>query len=203
MFEFYEISGVFLWNIIEELALANLANGTYDAGDMFSIYIDSEKIYFYKNGEYLYSQSISSGSTWRYYAYISSFGTNNTYSFENVRMYPTGKIGPTGHTGPQVTNITTQNATGATLTSTSVPVLTTATSGTYYNITNSSFNTLILPTSVVGFTAGSFWVLRNNTSTYLSITVSNQQSSTPPNPLVIPPSNSVTIVWNGTTYVLF
>jgi hypothetical protein len=116
---------------------------------------------------------------------------------------PQGSTGPTGPVGPQVTAITTQSATGAQLTSTSVPVLTTATSGTYYNITNSSFNTLILPTSVVGFTAGSFWVLRNNTSTYLSITVSNQQGSTPPNPLVIPPSNSVTIVWNGTTYVLF
>ncbi len=116
---------------------------------------------------------------------------------------PEGIQGTTGPTGPQVTSITTQNATGATLTSATTPLISTATSGTYYNITNSGFNTLILPSSVVGFTAGSFWVLRNNTSTYLSITVSNQQSSTPPNPLVIPPSNSVTIVWNGTTYVLF
>jgi hypothetical protein len=85
-------------------------------------------------------------------------------------------------------------------------VLTLATSGTYYSITTSSLTTLTISGAVAG-TSGNFWVLRNNTSTYLSLTVGitgGGPSWTPGNPLVIPPSNSVTIVWvDSSTYVLF
>jgi hypothetical protein len=109
---------------------------------------------------------------------------------------PSGTNGTTGATGPVSTYVSISGITGTSLT------VTTSTYGTYYYITNSAFNALTLPGSPSG-TSGSYWVLRNNTSTYLSITITNQATSTPTSPLVIPPSNSATIVWNGTTYVLF
>ena len=116
----------------------------------------------------------------------------------------TGFTGNTGPTGPQITSITTANVTGALLSATGpTPVLTTSTFGTYYNITNSAFANLYLP-DVSSATNGSFWVLRNNTSTYLTITVNNRPSSTPPSPLVIPPNNSAVIVYTGTnTFIVF
>jgi hypothetical protein len=43
--------------------------------------------------------------------------------------------------------------------------------------------------------------LRNNTSVYLSISVTNPNGV--PSPLVIAPSNSATIVWSGSAYVMF
>lgn len=118
----------------------------------------------------------------------------------------TGATGPQGSTGSQVTSITVQTATGALLSATGPsPILDTTTLGTYYNITNSALSSLVLPASMTGVTNGSFWALRNNTSSYLTITVSNRQNSTPPTPLVIPPANSTVIVWNSSTnsYILF
>lgn len=121
------------------------------------------------------------------------------------------KIGQTGVTWASLPAI---NAGVATLipvnttvsgTTTSL-VLTLATSGTYYSITTTSLTTLTI-SAAVGGASGNFWVLRNNTSSYLSLTVATTgggPSWTPGNPLVIPPSNSVTIVWvDSSTYVLF
>ena len=121
------------------------------------------------------------------------------------------KIGQTGVTWASLPAI---NAGVATLipvnttvsgTTTSL-VLTLATSGTYYSITTTSLTTLTI-SGAVGGASGNFWVLRNNTSSYLSLTVATTgggPSWTPGNPLVIPPSNSVTIVWvDSSTYVLF
>ena len=52
---------------------------------------------------------------------------------------------------------------------------------------------------------GAYWVLRNNTTAYLSLTVTNPSNLT--SPLVIPPSNSTTIVVSGNGgsdgYILF
>jgi hypothetical protein len=81
--------------------------------------------------------------------------------------------------------------------------LTLGSSGTFYSLTNSGFNTLVLPSGTPS--EGSFWVLRNNTSTYISISTLTNTSTGISNPLVIPPSNSVTLVWTntGTTYVLY
>jgi hypothetical protein len=99
------------------------------------------------------------------------------------------------------TTIPLYGVTGTSLTNLTSPAIDTTTSGYYYNITNSAFNALTPPSS--GLTTGQFWVLRNNTVNYLSITVSGSPAGLA-SPLVIPPSNSVTLVASdATTYVLF
>jgi hypothetical protein len=82
--------------------------------------------------------------------------------------------------------------------------------GTHYNITNSAFASLTLPTINWSNDSNGYWVFRNNTSSYLSTTVtySSAGTSAPTNPVVIPPANSTTIMVtypSGTTsnYVLF
>jgi hypothetical protein len=82
--------------------------------------------------------------------------------------------------------------------------------GTHYNITNSAFTSLTLPTINWSNDSNGYWVFRNNTSSYLSTTVtySTAGTSAPTNPVVIPPANSTTIMVtypSGTTsnYVLF
>jgi hypothetical protein len=81
--------------------------------------------------------------------------------------------------------------------------VTTAGFGTIYNITNSGFNTLTLP-SGSGFTAGGYWTFRNNTSAYIAITTVNGTSTGISVPLVIPAYNSVTLMWDNpnSTYIL-
>jgi hypothetical protein len=84
--------------------------------------------------------------------------------------------------------------------------------GTHFNLTNSAFSTMTLP-NMNGLWAqdsNGYWVFRNNTSSYLSVTITYQGSytSAPTNPVVIPPSNSTTIMVTypgGSTsnYVLF
>lgn len=108
--------------------------------------------------------------------------------------------GPTGIMGPTVNLVSYALVSGTSLTS---PAISTSTSGTYYNITNSGFNAVTPPSA--GLTLGQFWVLRNNTSSYLAITVS---SGSPPtgiaSPLTIAPGIAVTLVADSTTsYVLF
>jgi hypothetical protein len=85
--------------------------------------------------------------------------------------------------------------------------------GTYYYITNSGFSNIGIPapgdTTVGGVTvspanitvpfAGWFITLRNNTSSYLSITVAGTNTSTPASPFTIPPANSVTLAYEGAT----
>ena len=78
--------------------------------------------------------------------------------------------------------------------------------GYYYYITNSGFSGLTLPASIPT-TAGQFWVLRNTTATYLSVTVTNPTTSIA-SPVSIAPQTSLTIVVSGTgvsatAYVLF
>ena len=120
----------------------------------------------------------------------------------------TGPLGNTGATGPRADT----GATGPIASATSwrlVPTQWTTTSSgpdtaaysTYYYITNSAFNSIVLPNP--GSTAvGVFWVFRNNTSVYLSITLSGTFTGLS-TPLVIPPANAVTLVWNGSSYILF
>lgn len=116
-----------------------------------------------------------------------------------------GIVGATGAAGAISTSISTQIVTGTSLTSGTSPAISTATYGKYYYITNSGFNALTLPADTTGSTLGSYWVLRNSTSSYLSITVTNLGGLA--TPLVIPPSNSVTIVVttasSSPAYVLF
>ena len=82
--------------------------------------------------------------------------------------------------------------------------------GTHYNITNSGFSSLTLPAINWSNDSNGYWVFRNNTSSYLSTTVTYTTAGTsaPTNPVVIPPSNSTTIMvtYPGATtsnYVLF
>jgi hypothetical protein len=84
--------------------------------------------------------------------------------------------------------------------------------GTHFNLTNSAFATMTLPNMNTLWASDSngYWVFRNNTSSYLSVAITYQGSytSAPTNPVVIPPSNSTTIMVTypgGTTsnYVLF
>jgi hypothetical protein len=82
--------------------------------------------------------------------------------------------------------------------------------GTHYNITNSGFSSLTLPTINWSNDSNGYWVFRNNTSSYLSTTVTYTSAGTtaPTNPVVIPPANSTTIMvtYPGATtsnYVLF
>jgi hypothetical protein len=107
-----------------------------------------------------------------------------------------GVTGPTGSGASALTTLTYVNITG---TSQSV---TTSTFGTIYNITNSGFNALTLP-SGSGFTSGGYWTFRNNTYVYLSITPSGTTTGITA-PLVIPPLNSVTLMWDNpnSTYIL-
>jgi hypothetical protein len=69
--------------------------------------------------------------------------------------------------------------------------LTTASAGYYYYITNTGFNALTMP-GTLPTTAGTFWTLRNATSSYLSVTVANNANLT--TPLILTPSNNTTIV---------
>jgi hypothetical protein len=82
-----------------------------------------------------------------------------------------------------------------------------ATSGLYYNITNSGFNTISLVPSITTASAGAFWVFRNNTAGTLSVTISNRgtAASTIGTPIAIPSSNSITIAvsaFSNDCYVL-
>ena len=97
-FFFAELSGDLVWEARSNTG-TSIASGTYDAGDIFSIYIDSQKAYFYKKGEYLCEDTIPSNIIYQYLSGLSQTLNTNTYTFENVRMYPTGKLGPTGPTG--------------------------------------------------------------------------------------------------------
>jgi len=90
--------------------------------------------------------------------------------------------------------------------------------GIYYYITNSAFSNIGLYNTSGGSTGtggtappiGTGWyvTLRNNTGSYLSITVNGLLASTPASPFTIPPSNSVSIAYDanlagGAGYVFF
>jgi hypothetical protein len=112
-----------------------------------------------------------------------------------------GATGPTGATGSQVTIVTLATVTGTSLTNLTTPAITVATAGTYYSIANGGFATLTAPSS--GMTTGQFWVLRNNTANYLSITTTGTPSGIP-SPLTIPPFTSTSLVASSaTTIVMF
>jgi hypothetical protein len=143
--------------------------------------------------------------------YTSSFGLTET-----MRIANTGYIGIATTTPvtqldvnggvtirngyrPLYSNVTTSNLTVA------------ANSyGTHFNLTNSAFSTMTLPTITWANDSNGYWVFRNNTSTYLSVTITYTTAGTtaPTNPVVIPPANSTTIMVtypgaSTSNYVLF
>jgi hypothetical protein len=90
--------------------------------------------------------------------------------------------------------------TGTSLTTGTTPAITNTNYGTYFNITNSGFNALTLPTSTYSTDSNAFWVLRNNTSSYLSITTTyTGTGGGGSGSLVIPPANSTTIMFTSNT----
>jgi collagen type VII alpha len=111
---------------------------------------------------------------------------------------PTGNTGPTGPVGIGSTGpgggaskiVVSENATTS-------QTLTSANYNTFFYLSNSGFNAVTLPASTSTADGGNYWTLRNGTSTYLSITLTN--TLTLSSPLVIPPGNSVTLVVSGTS----
>jgi hypothetical protein len=80
----------------------------------------------------------------------------------------------------------------------------TTSDGIYYYITNTGFNGLTLTFPGNNVATGAFNVFRNTTATNLSVTLTySGGGSGITSPLAISSSNSATIVWNGSTYVLF
>jgi hypothetical protein len=68
---------------------------------------------------------------------------------------------------------------------------------TTFYLTNSGFNAVTLPSATVTTDGGYYWTLRNATSSSLSITLTNTLNLT--SPLVIPSSNSQSLIISGAT----
>jgi len=100
---------------------------------------------------------------------------------------------------PMRARIVTSNLSG-----TSATVNFTNNDGTYYFITNTGFNALTLTFPGSNVAPGSFNVFRNTTATNLSVTLTySGGGSGISSPLAVAGSNSATVVWNGSTYLLF
>ena len=68
---------------------------------------------------------------------------------------------------------------------------------TTFYLTNSGFNAVTLPSATVTTDGGNYWSLRNATGSSLSITLTNTLNLT--SPLVIPSSNTQTLIVSGAT----
>jgi hypothetical protein len=68
--------------------------------------------------------------------------------------------------------------------------------GTQYNITASSITGITLPTVTPSTDSNAYWIFRNNTAGYLSVTFTYTTAGTtyPANPVTIPPANSLTMM---------
>jgi hypothetical protein len=67
----------------------------------------------------------------------------------------------------------------------------------YVYLTNSGFNTITNPSTTSTAQGGTFFQFKNATSSYLSVTMAN--TVTVASPVIIPPSNAVTLVVSPTT----
>jgi hypothetical protein len=133
------------------------------------------------------------------------FRVPNDSSRSNAMMFQTGthnsQIYIAASGAVRIATLTISNVTGTSLTSSTTPALNSS-SGVYYNITNSAFSAVSLPATNTIFT-GAYWVLRNNTSAYLSVTITYTSGGGITSPLAIPPTNSATIAWDGSNFDLF
>jgi len=77
------------------------------------------------------------------------------------------------------------------LSGTSLTMATSNINRSFY-LTNSGFNAVSLPSSVNRFDGGTYWSLRNSTSSQLTITLTNTLNLT--SPLIIPSSNTQTLI---------
>jgi len=152
---------------------------------------------------------------------FSTIGGSATVATERMRITDTGLTG-IGTTAPATTldvsgGVTIRNGyrpaySNVVAGSLSSGALTISanTYGTHFNITTSSLTGITLPTVVWSTDSNAYWVFRNNTAGYLSITFTytGSYTSAPTNPVTIPPANSVTLMLtypSGSTsnYVLF
>jgi hypothetical protein len=74
--------------------------------------------------------------------------------------------------------------------------------GTYYNLSNTGITAATLPT-LAAADNGWFVVLRNNTSVTLNVSWGATFTGLPASSNTIPASNSVTVTWNGSAFILF
>jgi len=173
-------------------ALNTGLNATVD--DYLTVTYDGYTVRHYINNSNFFSRSVSvsnagnvtPGDLADMRVAMTMFNGSDT-GFKNVIV---GAINETS----QITNtsrLLISNVTGSNLT------ITTQAYTQYYNITNSAFSAITLPTSK-NWEGGSFWVFRNNTGSTLSITVTFTGSGGGgSNSISIAPDTSSTIVWNG------
>jgi hypothetical protein len=157
-------------------------NGPVQSTDKLSITYDGSNVRYYRNGIVLRTVAyvLPAGSLF----YMGApFLTPNTVVTNLV-------FGPMGISAVPFGTIT-PLSTGTSLTL--------STSAVYYNITTSGLTGIVLPAVPA---SGSYWVLRNNTGTYLSLALTGTTTGLS-TPLSIPPSTSATIVSSGSAYVLF
>ena len=86
--------------------------------------------------------------------------------------------------------------------------LTTGAYGYHYNITSTAVTAITIGGTAVAADSNAYWVFRNNTGSYLSITVTYSASGGGTGPLTIPPGTSTTLMYLGSgsgsaAYVFF
>jgi hypothetical protein len=87
-----------------------------------------------------------------------------------------------------------------TLSNSTTPAILTTNYGTHFYITNSGFSNLTLPTSTWPTDANAYWLLRNATGTYLSITTTYTGTGGGASALLtIAPANSATVMFVSNT----
>ncbi len=90
--------------------------------------------------------------------------------------------------------------TGTTLSNTTTPAILTTNYGTHFYITNSGFSNVTLPASLWPVDSNAYWVLRNATGSYLSVsTTYTGTGGGSASTLTIPPANSTTIMFVANT----
>lgn len=120
---------------------------------------------------------------------------------------PTGLRGWGGGTTPGPTGGSNFNL--STVSSGTSITVTTASLGTTYSITTTGITGITLPASMTGITAGAFWLFQNNSSTALTIALTNgtvtNAGSSGVSSLTITRGGGITLVYSGTTttYIVF
>jgi hypothetical protein len=77
------------------------ASGSYTSTDIFSLYTDGNQVFFYQNAVLVGSPAtLNTADPYRLLSGASTVSEGQSYTFTNVRFYPTGKLGQAGDTGP-------------------------------------------------------------------------------------------------------
>jgi hypothetical protein len=172
---------MYIWISGSEIALV----GTNSGNPQFRITYDGSVARWYINSTLVYSYTSNITSP----LYFATNVGASPYEYYNVQFGP-AIIGPTGAGGgASALTIVEQTGTSQTLSSSNY--------NTFFYLTNPGFNAVSLPASTATSAGGNYWALRNATSSYLSITLTNTLSLT--SPLVIPPTNTQTLAISGAT----